>query len=303
MENKPVLKVSFSGGETSGYMAKKIKDELSHIYKLFFVYANTSEENEQTLEFIRDCDKEWGLDTTWVEAVVHPDERIASTHRIVTFETALRHGEVFEDVIRKYGIPNLDFQPCNRELKLNAMNSFMSSIGHPVGSYKTAIGLRADEVRRVNPKLAAKNRIIYPLIDIWPTDKQDVNSFWEDQPFRLKLQEYEGNCKSCWKKSDAKLFRLIHERPHIFDFNRRMEEKYGFHGAPYYGKQAEGAKPRVFFRGYRSTEDLFSQAYEIEANAVILIKELRSGAARQFSLDMDINGCGESCEPYEMVIK
>lgn len=295
---KKRVKGSFSGGESSAYMARRMQLECSDEYEIKFVFANTGQENEQTLEFVRRCDEAWGLNITWVEAVVHPDEDKGSTHRVVTFETASRNGEPFEEVIKKYGIPNPDFQPCNRELKLNAMNSYMRSIGWESGSYYTAIGIRADEQRRVNDK-AAQSKILYPLIDFWPTDKQDVNDFWEEQPFRLRLQEHEGNCKTCWKKSDSKLFRLIAERPWIFDFNRRMEEKYGWHGAPHYGVPQEDGKPRVFFRNYRSTDDLFAQAKAVGVTPYIPIKELRSNAARQFNLDMDA-GCSESCEAYPM---
>jgi 3'-phosphoadenosine 5'-phosphosulfate sulfotransferase (PAPS reductase)/FAD synthetase len=299
--DKPVLKVAFSGGETSAYMAKRLKAEYSDMYFLIFVFANTGQENEQTLEFARRCDEAWGLNLIWVEAVVHPGERRGSTHRIVTFDTASRNGEPFEAVIQKYGIPNMDFEPCNRELKLNAMNSYMRSIGLPVGSYSTAIGIRADEARRVNEKQAVEAKIIYPLIDFWPTDKQDVNTFFEEQPFRLRLQEHEGNCKTCWKKSDKKLFRLVGERPWVFDFNRRMEEKYGYHGAPFYGNPPPGAKPRVFFRKHRSTNDLFAEAQALGVTPYIPIKEVKSTDNRYEVSDTDAGGCGESCEPYGMV--
>lgn len=300
MTKKPVLKVAFSGGKTSGYMAKLLKDEFSDKYELIFVFANTGEESEQTLEFVRRCDEAWNLGLVLVEAVTHPGQWKGATHRVVTFDTASRNGEPFEAVIQKYGIPNMDFEPCNRELKLNAMNSYMKSIGLPIGSYHTAIGIRADESRRVNASTAEKNKIIYPLIDIWPSDKQDVNSFWEDQPFNLNLQEHEGNCKSCWKKSDKKLFKLVAERPWVFDFNRRMEKLYGWHGAPTYGAEDASRKPRVFFRGHRSTDDLFAEAQAVGITPYIPIREIRSNSAHQADLDF---GCGESCEPYEMEFK
>lgn len=57
---KPRLKVSFSGGATSGMMAKICKDELSDKYEIVFVFANTGEEDERTLRFVDRCDTEWG---------------------------------------------------------------------------------------------------------------------------------------------------------------------------------------------------------------------------------------------------
>lgn len=295
---KPRLKVSFSGGETSGLMAKRAKEELSDKYDIKFVFANTGEETEKTLIFANRCDQEWRLGLVWVEAVVNPVFGKGTTHRVVTFDTASRNGEPFEEVIKVYGIPNQNFEPCNRELKLNAMNSYMRSIGWT--EYETAIGIRMDELRRVNPATAAKNRIIYPLIDIWPTDKQDVRDFWEGQSFQLGLQEHEGNCKTCWKKSDKKHFRIIAEHPEYYDFNRRMEVLYGWHGAPHYGTPSPDGAQRMFFRGRRSAEDMFVQARELGYKPGIPAKEVRSHEARQFNLDLDVGGCGESCEPYPM---
>lgn len=296
---KKKLKVSFSGGETSGEMAHDIKHDkaLNEEYDIVYTFCNTSEENEETLVFVDECDKRWNLGVVWLEAVVHPGEEIGSTHKIVSFETAKRNGEVYEEVIKKYGISNMTFQPCNREMKLNPMKSYMSSIGWD--DYYTAIGIRADEQRRVKRESAIKNKIVYPFIDWWPKDKQDIKDFWEDQPFKLGLEEHEGNCKWCWKKSLRKHFMLIAERPEIYDFPRRMEQIYGYHGSPCYGVPAEGVEKRVFFRQNRSTDDLFALAKEVGAVSGKAI-DRRSMAARQQGFDFESGGCSESCEPYEM---
>lgn len=298
---KPRLKLSFSSGKTSAYMAYLVNTHLADQYEIVNIMANTSREREESLVFADKCDKAWGLNLKYVEAVINPVFGEGTTHRVVTFETAARNGEVFEDMIRVYGIPNMDFEPCNRELKLNAMKSYMRSIGWT--NYQTAIGIRMDEQRRVNPAVAAANKIIYPLIDIWPRDLQDVEAFWEDQPFTLELQPHEGNCKGCFKKSDKKLFRSIIERPQDFDWHREMEEKYGWCGAPTYGEVVEGRKPRVFFRNYRSTDQLIAQARALGYTPVIPMREVRSEAARQFNLDLDAGGCGESCEPFAMELQ
>lgn len=297
-QGKPRLKVSFSGGKTSAYMAHLIKTHLSDQYETVFIMANTSRERGETLEFADRCDRAWGLNLVYVEAVINPVFGEGTTHRVVTFDTAARNGEVFAEMIKVYGIPNMDFEPCNRELKLNAMKSYMRSIGWT--DYQTAIGIRMDESRRVNPAAAAANKVIYPLIDLWPRDLQDVETFWEDQPFTLELQPHEGNCKGCFKKSDKKLFRSVLERPQDFDWHREMEAKYGWHGAPTYGQVVEGRKPRVFFRNYRSTDQLIAQARELGYVPAIPLREVRSEAARQSTFDFDAGGCSESCEPFAM---
>jgi hypothetical protein len=294
---KPRLKVSFSGGKTSGKMAKNIKDNWSHLYEIVFVFSNSTREHEKTLVFVDRCDKEFGLNLVWVEGEVFHGENRSSGHRVVTFETAARNGEVFEEVIKKYGIPNYSFEPCNRELKLNAMNSYMRSIGWD--DYYTAIGIRTDELRRVSPK-AGLNKILYPLVDTWPSDKQDVADFWEDQPFQLGLPEHLGNCVTCFKKSDRKLFQVYADCPEAFEWNARMERDYGWHGAPWYGQPNEEGHARTFWRGNRSTEQLIAQARELGVRPLIPIRETRSMAARQFGLDFESGGCSESCEAYPM---
>lgn len=94
---------------------------------------------------------------------------------------------------------------------------------------------------------------------------------------------------------------LISERPWVFDFPRRMEKEYGFHGAPHYGNPPPGAEPRKIYRKNRSTDDLFAQAATLGVKPFIRIKETRSQIARQSGLDFEPSGCGSSCQPYPMI--
>jgi len=263
------LLVSFSGGLTSAYMTWKLKRASRN--KLVVVFANTGQENEKTLMFVDKVDKVFDLGVVWVEADVKP-KGIGTKHRIVDFETASRNGEPFEAVMAQYGISNKAYPHCTRELKQAPIHSYMKSLGV---EYQTAIGIRADEYRRVGKKA----RIVYPLADYWIVDKEEVNEFWSRQPFSLGLEEHQGNCKWCWKKSLKKHFMLIAETPEIFDFPRKMEAFYGKVRCP------EGR--RVFFRENRSTDDLFA------------LKE--AGAGRLLNaFDVDA-GCSESCEMYEAI--
>lgn len=64
-----MIVVSFSGGRTSAYMASLLLKQ--HDRKnLMFVFANTGKENPETLDFINECDKRWGLNVVWLEAKV-----------------------------------------------------------------------------------------------------------------------------------------------------------------------------------------------------------------------------------------
>lgn len=279
------LCVAFSGGKTSAFMARWCQHN-AHKFgfdNVRFVFANTGQEHEKTLEFVERCDQEWGLGVVWVEAVVHHGERKGSTHRIVNFDTASRDGEPFEEVIAKYGIPNHAHRfTCTRELKLNPQKSILNEWGWQ--DCAKATGIRVDEIDRMMPD-AKEKKVVYPLVSWQPMDKAAINRFWERQPFTLELDPLMGNCVTCWKKTDRKLFTIAKQEPHRFEFNRRMEQKYG---SKYSGEDDD---PRAkFFREGRSTDDIIARAQE----PFIPWRETQQDDL--FS-DMDTpNGCSESCE-------
>lgn len=281
--SKPRLLASFSGGRTSAYMTKWLLDNKSDEYEIVVVFANSTQEHKLTLKFIDECDRHFGFNTVWIESVPIIGQRASSGHRVVTYERAGVDGRAFEAMIAKYGIPNKNFPHCTRELKLNPIKSYLKSIGWEPGSYLSAVGIRTDETRRVS-KSADAQGIIYPLIDMIPTDKQDVLDWWEGQAFDLQIREEEGNCTWCWKKSFAKHFMLIDRNPEFYDFPRRMEELHGATGAGYTGE------PRKFFRLNLSTDDLFAHAK---------LGSVQIADRRQLNLDLS-GGCSESCEMYTM---
>lgn len=281
---KPDLLVSMSGGKTSGMMGIGISK--TYTGRTLNIFANTGEENEETLIFLNRMDKEFGLNLVWVEAVVH-DGRVGTTYKLVTFETASRNGEPFEAVIKKYGVPNKSYPHCNRELKLAPIHAYARDY---FGSkdYQTAIGIRIDEARRIADR--TKYNIVYPFIDWEMIDKIDINNFWEDQSFTLELEEFEGNCRTCWKKSNNKLFKIIDKNPEKFDFNRRME-KY---------KHIGEHEDRVFFRSNRDTDALFLLHSATAADRAKKAEMERYIRDHQPDLFDEDDGCGESCEMYPM---
>lgn len=264
--------------------------------EVIVAFANTGQENEATLEFVNECDQNFGFSTVWVEAVVH-DERKSPTARVVDFASASRDGGPFEAAIRKYGIPNQKFKDCTRNLKLNPLTAYLDSIGWPKGSYDTAIGIRTDEIDRMSSQ-QQQRRIIYPLISRWPTSKPQVNTFWAAQPFRLRLRGYQGNCKWCWKKSDRKHFTLIEEDVSQYEFPARMELLYGKVGAEFRKDTSAYPLPenyrRTFFRGNRSTNDMIVARARLGANFTAA-----SDDAVVFDPNFDVgSGCEESCEVF-----
>jgi 3'-phosphoadenosine 5'-phosphosulfate sulfotransferase (PAPS reductase)/FAD synthetase len=286
------LFISFSGGETSALMTRLLltrwRDKYDEVVVLF---ANTGQENEQTLEFVKRCDDAFGFNTVWVEAIPQRGRGLLK-HRVVTFDTASRDGQPFEQAIASYGIFNSSYSSCTRELKLMPMTHYLRSIGWSAGSYDTAVGIRADEATR-RSKNAAGGGVVYPLLDWVPVSKHDVNAFWAAQPFRLNLTGYQGNCKTCWKKSFRKLMTIMDETPEAFDFFDRMERQYGLVGPEFEKKHVDGYK-RTFFRNNLSVDDLRQMhsagGWERAENDAVVMPDLQ-----QMQLDLD-DGCTESCE-------
>lgn len=278
---KPILLCSFSGGKTSAYMSAILKRDYSDKYDIRYVFANTGQEREETLEFVQQVDQHFGLGVVWVEAVVHPEKGVGTTHKIVTFETATRDGSLFAAMSAKYGIANRAAPHCTRELKERPIHSYMREITKD--TYQTAIGIRLDEPRRF-AKGGAWN-VVYPLVDWFPTDRQDVETYWEDMPFTLLLRSYEGNCKWCWKKSENKLYRIATEHPEVFAVPLMLEAEYG--RASDKLKRDLTAPDEVHFRGRTSAATLLKRAEEWVRNGG-MDKPVREREVR--------SGCSESCE-------
>lgn len=283
MKNR--LLISFSGGETSALMTKIIMDRMAGRYdQIVTVFANTGEENNATLTFVEQCDARWGWGVVWVEADVQERHGAGTRAKVVNFATASRMGQPFERVIEKYGIPNKAFPHCTRELKERPINAYARDVlGWAAGSYDTAIGIRVDEIDRMNPK-ARERRLIYPLVKPFPRRKEDVNQFWASQPFRLGLKGYQGNCKWCWKKSLRKHATIMSETPQAYLFPERMEALHPFTGAGATGE------PRRFFRGNKTVAD-------IRALAASGAFQPAGDDSVNYQSELDLGeGCEESCE-------
>ncbi len=229
MLNK-LLVCTFSGGRTSAFMGKMLKEHPK--YKDFdkvFLFANTGKELPETLDFINKCDKDWGLNIVWLEANVVYEKGVGTNFKVVDYETANRKGKPFEDMLKKYPLPNNMASNCTRELKLAPINKYVKSLGYK--EVYTAMGIRYDERHRES-NTAKENNIIYPLIYDIKVDNKFIRDWWERQPFDLKLKDYEGNCDLCFKKSLKKRLTIIKERPNVAEWWSDMESKYSSETVP-----------------------------------------------------------------------
>lgn len=245
---KPLL-ISFSGGRTSAYMTYMLLNKYRGKRDIAVVYANTGKEREETLEFIHKCDTQLGFGTIWIETVINPTFGKGGDVKIVTYETASRKGEPFEQVIAKYGIPNMGTIHCTRELKTNPTLRYIRSLGWK--DYEQAIGIRIDEPKRIK----IRDKIIYPLVTEFPSNKLIINQWWANQAFNLELKGYEGNCDLCWKKAKRKLLTLLVEKPELAVWWNEMEQKYGDYIPPTHKHNNKIELPVTFYRGHESVQD------------------------------------------------
>ncbi|MBT6046797.1 MAG: phosphoadenosine phosphosulfate reductase family protein [Candidatus Scalindua sp.] len=238
---KEDLIVSFSGGRTSAFMCKWLLDNMQEKYNLYFIYANSSQEHPKTLEFVDACDKAFGLNLVWVEAVVTPEKGVATSFVVVDYDTASLSGNVFEEMVKKYTLPHLGAPHCTRELKTQPMHKWASANGLKHAQW--ALGIRVDEQRRIkkDPKF------IYPLASMKPMRKMDILNYWKTMPFNLEIPEELGNCTWCWKKTLSKHMTNLENTPEIYDFPEYLEKTYPL---------SFRKKRSVMFREKRSTLDL-----------------------------------------------
>ena len=232
--SKKKLLVTFSGGETSAFMGNWLNKKMQDDYEMLFVFANTGVESNETLEFVHKCEKEFGLDIKWIEAKVYHNQRKSTGFKLVDYKSATRNTDwknrtdtPFEEVVKKYGIPNHSRLHCTRELKMNPIKNYAKSVWGKE-KYYLALGIRIDEIYRMNAK-KEELRLVYPLIqkDMQPMTKKHINFWWNQQPFRLNLKGYQGNCGACYKKSNNKLMQMVKDDINYFEFLDYLENKYG----------------------------------------------------------------------------
>lgn len=211
--------ISFSGGRTSAYMLHRVLEANGGLPADAIVcFANTGKECEETLDFVRDCSANWQVPITWLEYA--EAEETKDRYKLVTFDTASRDGEPFEELIRARNyLPNPVARFCTVELKVRAIHRHLNAIGWT--EWDSMLGIRADEPRRLakigNQDYGKHEEKCAPLGQAGIT-KEDVGAFWRAQPFDLSLPNnngvtMHGNCDLCFLKGGAQILSLIAEKP------------------------------------------------------------------------------------------
>jgi len=230
------MMVTVSGGRSSAMMARHI--QLSPKYKAFnkiFVFANTGQERIETINFLRDMVKYWGLPLNLIEGVFSLEMGVGPSFKVVPFSDLSMSSEPFEAAIAHKnkgvfnGLPNKDAPYCSESLKTIPCKKFCDSI-FGVNNYIKAIGYRAEDMpkRITYAQIKEDKTRIFPLLtdfDI-PINNTHLNKWWSNQPFRLSIHGALGNCEMCWKKSYNNLIKNIRYGVNSASWWQKMENQY-----------------------------------------------------------------------------
>lgn len=238
-------KLSISGGRTSGMLLARILEAHGGTLPADVVatFANTGEEDEGTLEFVREMGERWTVPIRWVEFT-----EAAPHWREVTYCTASRKGEPFDALVRWKGradgsrgfVPNHFRRTCTEMLKGYPQAQLMRSLGFDPGDmfpahdlrkgttprppeYEEIMGLRADEQKRMN-KHAEKHWMRFPLAEAGVMGL-GVRSFWAAESFDLCIPEGAGNCRLCFEKGGEQLVNVVRDAPDGAGVDRWIERE------------------------------------------------------------------------------
>lgn len=229
--------VTVSGGRSSAMMARHIQThEYYADYNKIYVFANTGQERIETVDFLKDIVKFWGIDLVLLEAVGSDIMGVGITYKIVTFENMSMNSEPFEEVVKHFnkgvfsGLPFDNAPYCSQAMKTIPCEKYANDI-FGKDNYIKSIGYRYEDMpRRITWKeIVMDKKRIFPLITDFghAIGQKDLNRWWNQQPFKLKIHGKYGNCELCWKKSKETLIENIRFGVRSINWWQRMEAYYG----------------------------------------------------------------------------
>ncbi|AZA49553.1 phosphoadenosine phosphosulfate reductase [Chryseobacterium carnipullorum] len=252
------LLVTVSGGRSSAFMARHIQTfEKYKDFEKVYVFCNTGMERPETIQFLKDIVHHWNIPLNIIEAVFGMVPGVGISHKVVDFETMDMHGKVFSqsiaymNKINWHGVPNSAIPYCSKYLKTEPSHHFAKAIFGKEKFIK-AIGFRAEDMpKRISwPEIAEEEFRIFPNLTDFenPITQFDLNLFFDNEPFKLKLHSKIGNCRFCWKRDNkltADIIRMQFEGDQYFvDWHRNEEAKFG----------------NTFFRDELTIDDLVKMA-------------------------------------------
>lgn len=215
--------VSFSGGRTSAYLVIESIEQFGPD-NVDVVCMDTGAEHPGTYEFIRKFDEyikeKYGVEITYLRTDFDTPLGKGNGYHVVGIDGIGPDLKPFSEMMAKYGTPYIGGMFCTDRMKLVPFTKYCQE-KYGKGSYETWLGIRADEPNR----LSKKKGIRY-LAEISDFEKQDVIDFWKEMPFDLEIEEWNGNCVFCPKKSNLKLAAAQRDNPgEYIDFIEAISSK------------------------------------------------------------------------------
>lgn len=209
------VQIAFSGGRSSAFMLHQILEANGDLPdRVEVTFQNTGREMPQTLDFVQEVGRRWGVNIVWLEY-----RPTIPFFELIGHNSASRNGEPFEALIRKRKfLPNQQSRFCSTELKVRTAKRYLRSIGWDY--WTNCVGIRADEPRRHKPEgVRFKDRwTIWQPMAKAGVGKGHVADFWRAQPFDLQLPNVKGNCwlgncDGCFLKSEAHVAAFTRDYP------------------------------------------------------------------------------------------
>ena len=139
--------VSFSGGRTSAYLCKVMIDKFGRD-NVDFVFMDTGAEHPKTYEFIKNVNREFGLNLTCLRLKINPELGKGNSYSVVSINDIKPDLKPFKDMISKYGVPYIGGMFCTDRMKLTPFKKYCDDV-YGKNNYETWLGIRFDEPSRI----------------------------------------------------------------------------------------------------------------------------------------------------------
>jgi hypothetical protein len=236
MEQKKLI-VLISGGRSSAFMARHIQTSKKYDeFEKLYCFCNTGQERPQTIDFLKNIVKYWGIDLNIVEGVYSQEMGVGVRSKVVDFDSMDMTGRVFSEAIASVnknkwiGVPSSVTPYCSEFLKTRVSHDFAKKI-FKTTNYIKAIGYRKEDIpKRVTIyELQQDEKRIAPLLTDFEViiGKKEISEFFSKEKFKLEIDSKFGNCELCWKKSKNNLIEVIKFGTRFIDWHKKEEERYG----------------------------------------------------------------------------
>jgi len=266
--------VSFSGGRTSAYLCSLIKGLHPDAV---FVFMDTGAEHPATYDFVRKCNDYFGLNLICLRTVVNMEHGVGVGYRVISIDEIGHDLQPWRDMCSKYSTPYVHGAFCTKTMKTTPCKKYLDD-RFGVRGYKTWLGMRIDEPKRLNKKEGFSY-----LADISDFEKKDVLDWWAKMPFDLQIPEHLGNCIFCVKKGINKLALAARDEPALankFIEMVNMDDVAEIETRPL------------------SSEFMYRQSMSLESIIDLYAETPRGEIAKTVRSTFETGSCSESCEAF-----